>query len=371
MSTVFRLNAICRVVLSGLIVVTATSLNEQARSQSSGDIQWLEFSELGILGNGWDTGLAAPYSRLPEKASEVLPSVLIELGTHAAGLHSVFVSDADTLFFKWKVSNENLDMPHMPATGVSGLDVYVRSGNNWRWVKTGFPYQQTNQFSLAREGANPDTFLVYLPLYNAVDSVAVGMRDGENITSVSGLLMQPPIVFYGTSITHGCCASRPGMAYTAILERRLMRETINLGFSGSCKMEIEMASLLAEIDAAMYFIDCLPNMGATLVAERAIKFLRRLRELRPDTPIVLVEDRTYLDAFYFGARANANATRRNALRDAYDHLVSEGFKGITYLMENEQLGDDGDATVDGSHPNDLGFYRQANFFEGTIRRSLK
>src|SRR5690606_24273204 len=129
-----------------------------------------------------------------------------------------------------------------------------------------------------------------------------------------------PLVFYGTSITQGGCASRPGMVHTAILGRRLDRPVINLGFSGNGRLEIEVGKLLAELDPAVYIIDCLPNASEKEVAERTEPLVRLLREHRPDTPIVLVEDRSYTDAFLVTSKRQRNLSSRAAFRAAFERL---------------------------------------------------
>ena len=180
-----------------------------------------------------------------------------------------------------------------------------------------------------------------------------------------------PIVFYGTSITQGGCASRPGMTHTAILGRRLERPVINLGFSGNGLMEPEMASLLSELDPAVYVLDCLPNMTAELVTERVEPFVRTLRKARPSTPIVLAEDRTYSNAPLVPEPFERNRTSRAALKSAYEHLIASGVRNLHYLPGETQLGDDGEGTVDGSHPTDLGFFRMAEAFGKVIEPLLR
>src|SRR5262249_29415705 len=157
-------------------------------------------------------------------------------------------------------------------------------------------------------------YLLYLPLYNGVKSVEVGVPKGAALTKASPRPADhaKPLVFYGTSITQGGCASRPGMVHTAILGRRLERPVINLGFSGNGRMEREMAELLAELAPAVYVLDCLPNMDAALVAQRVEPFVRTLRKARPDTPILLVEDRSYTTAFLLDGPKQRNATSRAA-----------------------------------------------------------
>jgi lysophospholipase L1-like esterase len=137
---------------------------------------------------------------------------------------------------------------------------------------------------------------------------------------------------------------------------------INLGFSGNGKMEPEIADLLAELDPAVYVLDCLPNMTASEVEQRVEPFVRTLRKAHPSTPIVLAEDRTYSNAWLVSERRERNSTSRAALKAAYDRLLAASVKDLVYLPGDPQLGDDGEPTVDGSHPTDLGFVRMADVF---------
>src|SRR5258705_7674130 len=129
--------------------------------------------------------------------------------------------------------------------------------------------------------------LLHLPLYNGVSSVEIGLPKTATLARTTDRPKDRarPILFYGTSITQGGCASRPGMVHTAILGRRHDRPIINLGFSGNGKMEPELADLLAELDPAVYVLDCLPNMTAEEVEQRVEPFVRTLRKAHPTTPI--------------------------------------------------------------------------------------
>ncbi len=122
-----------------------------------------------------------------------------------------------------------------------------------------------------------EQYLVYLPLYNGVKSVEIGIPKGRKIAAAAAPSHQKPIVIYGTSITQGGCASRPGMAWTSIVGRQLETPVINLGFSGSGKMEPAMADLLAELDPSVYVLDCLANMSPEMLAERVEPFVEKLR----------------------------------------------------------------------------------------------
>ena len=209
-------------------------------------------------------------------------------------------------------------------------------------------------------------YLLYFPLYNGVEKVEIGVDADASFSGIKPR-RDKPVVFYGTSITQGACASRPGMAYPSILGRWLDRPVINLGFSGNGKMDGEVAELLAELNAQVYFIDCLPNMTGDLVTERTEPFVRAIRADHPATPIVLAEDRTSPTARANTAVARRHQTSRAALRAVFDKLGQADDKQLYYINGKRQLGLDGEGTVDGSHPNDLGFWRMAKRFHRVLK----
>src|SRR5262245_17570807 len=263
----------------------------RAKADPTGSILWYDLRLLDVEGQGWpDT--KSPYDRLPAKAEGVVRPPVWNLSRHSAGLCARFVTDATAIHARWTLTSDNLAMPHMPATGVSGLDLYVRAPDGvWRWLAVGRPTARTNTAQLVGNLApGKREYLLYLPLYNGVSSVEIGIPKGNTLAKgpERPAERQKPIVFYGTSITQGGCASRPGRVHTAILGRRLERPVINLGFSGNGTMDPEIARLLAELDPAVYVIDCLPNMTAPQVEERAEPFVRTLLKARPKTPVLLV-----------------------------------------------------------------------------------
>ena len=326
-------------------------------------LEWTDIRQLGLEGQGWrDT--KAPFDRLPDRAEGKVRDAVWSLSRHSAGMHVRFITDATNIHARWAVTSSNLAMPHMAATGVSGLDLYVKmEKGDWRWLAVGKPDKQTNNAALASDlPPGRREYLLYLPLYNGTHFVEVGVPSGATLQKAGlwGDTPRKPILFYGTSILHGACASRPGMVHSAILGRRFQFPHINLGFSGNGKMETELADLLAELDPSLYVLDCLPNMDAKEVTERVEPFVRKLRAGHPTTPIVLVEDRSYADSFLVTSKRERNDSSRAALKAAYDRLRQAGVKELYYLKGANLLGDDGEGTVDSSHPNDLGFMRQAD-----------
>ena len=214
-------------------------------------------------------------------------------------------------------------------------------------------------------------FMAYLPLYNGIDALSIGVPEGASFTALSPR-SDKPIVYYGTSIAHGGCASRPGNAYTAMLGRRLDIPVVNLGFSGSARMEMEIADLLCEIDAEIYVLDAGPNMTSQWIDERMIPFVKKLREARPNVPILIVEDRWFSNEWILPERHATGVNNHASEKRAFEELQKE-FDDLYYLSGETLLGEDldNDGTVDGSHPNDLGMYRQANALEAAIRPILE
>ena len=214
--------------------------------------------------------------------------------------------------------------------------------------------------------------MIYLPLRNGVTSLEIGVPKGSAISpGPARAAGSKAIVFYGTSITHGISASRAGMTHVAMLGRIFNREVINLGFSGNGRMEPEVTKFIAELDPAVFVLDCLPNMNAKDINERAENCVKILRTARPKTPILLVEDRNYPDGFLIASRREHNEQNHAAMRAVYAKMQHEKVPYLYYLKGDNLLGQDGEATVDGSHPTDFGFTRQAAEFQKALHKILK
>jgi len=336
-------------------------------------IKWHDVTQWGVEGRGWvDQERSKWFDRFPAKAEKTVTKSVWGLSRHSAGMMVRFKTDADTIHAKWKVTSSRLGMPHMPPSGVSGLDLYARdSKGKWRWAAATRPSKQEMQAILLR-GIKPGMreYALYLPLYNGTESLAVGVPESAKFEGL-GPRKAKPLIFYGTSITHGACASRPGMVHTAILGRRLEMPVINIGFSGNGKMHKEVGDLMAEVDAACYIIDCLPNMNEAMVMERCAPLVRQFRKARPHTPIVLVEDRRNANSWLVPTRSTHHDDNHAALQKVFKQLKADGVKNLHYLGGDLLIGDDAEGTTDGSHPNDLGFVRQADAFEPVLRKALR
>lgn len=373
----------CLGLMWGVLLCGYTGAGEplpKGDTRDDGATLWYDTLKIGIEGREW-TEVEAPFDRLPSKAKATVREAVWNLSRHSAGMCVRFSSNATHIYARWTLTNPKLEMPHMPATGVSGVDLYARDDAGvWRWVSCGKPSAQTSQEQLAHDlpplpggdAKKPREFRLYLPLYNGTQKLEIGVPKEADVYAAESFPAghEKPVVFYGTSITHGACASRPGMCHPAILGRRLEREVVNLGFSGNGRLELELADLLCEIDASVYVLDCLPNMTAPEVKERTEPFIKRMREKKPGTPLLLVEDRTYSDAMFHKEKRLRNDESRREFRAAFERLRAEGVGGLFYLEGEHLLGGDNEGTVDSSHPTDLGFWRQADAMTPVLRTIL-
>ncbi len=319
----------------------------------------------------------SPYDRLSANAEKTVRKDVWDLSRHSAGLMLRFKSNADQIIVRYKVTGEKA-MPHMPATGVSGVDLYaVSSDGDWLWCAGKYVMGDTIVYRFT--GLTPNDpyhqkgreYRLYFPLYNIVEWLEVGVPGGAAFNPLP-VRKEKPIVVYGTSIAQGGCASRPGMAWPAILGRKLDRPLINLGFSGNGRLEKEVIDLMGEIDAKMYVLDCLPNLDASDVAKSetvknlVIQSVRYLQQRNPNTPVLLVEHCGFTDeSLNSSHKKNVNALNQ-AQRLAFQQLKSEGNNNL-YLLSKKEIGLSMDGTVDGIHPNDLGMQDYADAYEKLIR----
>lgn len=330
-------------------------------------LRWLDIQSLAIEGRGWaDTD--QPFDRLPARARHIVNADVWNFSHDTAGMLVHFSSDTPELRIRGTLRKPKLEMAHMPSSGVSGLDLYTRADGGWQWFTSFRPEGSTEISGVIFQDipAQRREFLLYLPLYNGIRALEIGVSGSASCEAV--VRSERPVVFYGTSIVQGACASRPGMAYTSILRRRLDWPMVNLGFSGSGKAEPEVAALVAELEARLFMIDCLPNLQADQVG-RVEQFVGILRRRHATTPIVLVESVQYPNGVAVPARKERHERSNQALREIHARLARTD-RNLHLIPSADLIGTDGEGTVDGVHPTDLGMRRMADRVEPVLRRLL-
>lgn len=357
----------------------ATSLSQSAPVQAAAkkvppepSLSWQDVTTWGVEGRAWtDLPRKRWFARLPEVAEGKVTGPVWSLSQDSTGMLVRFRTDAKSIWADYALASEKVAQTNMAATGASGIDLYARDDRGtWRWVGVTKPVTTKIKQPLLEGGVGGmRDYLAYLPLRNGIETLAIGVEEGAKFESLPPRA-EKPIIFYGTSITHGISASRPGMTHPAILGRHLDAPVINLGFSGNGRMDAAVGELLGKVDAAIYVIDCLPNMNASEVREKCPALVRQLRAAQPRTPILLVEDRRNTNAWILPARDKHHTDNHAALRESFEALQKAGITDLHYLPGDHLLGDDSEAATDGSHPSDLGFMRQAAVFEPVLRKIL-
>ena len=301
------------------------------------------------------------YDRLPISYKEIVRQPVWDLSKSSAGLSIRFITNSTKLKVNWEVLN-NFQMDHMPDTGIKGVDLYFKQGDDWQYINTGRPQGLKNKYTLIENmNSQIKEFKVFLPLYDGIKNIEIGI-DSSSFIKKSEKNFKKPIIFYGTSITQGGCASRPGMVHTNIISRKLDVEVINFGFSGNGRMEKPIAELISSVEPLFYLIECMPNMiSPQNISERTIPLVDTIRDKNPNTPIIFVDlfkssisilnEKTKID----------NKEMDDALRAQFNKMINLGYKNIYYLETPKITDTDNEGTVDGVHFTDLGFKRYADF----------
>jgi len=347
-----------------IILFLISSISNVAFSQeSTNKDQTVYYGKESFLIEG--TGVAesekeSPYDRLPASYKNKVRKPVWDLSKNSAGISLRFNSNSSSVKVKWALLNDT-KMNHMAETGIKGVDLYCKVNGIWTYVNTGRPTAKENEASLI-SGLSPAEreFKLYLPLYDGTTKVEIGLESGSTITKPAAD-KKLPIVFYGTSILQGGCASRPGMVFTSIISRKLNVDCINFGFSGNGRMDPPMAELISGIKASYYVIDCLPNMTAKMVTDSVIPLAKTIRSKNPNTPIVFVENVEYTRTIFQASLLNSMNEKNQALRTEFDKLVKAGMKDLIYISAAGSIGTDYEGTVDGTHLTDLGYLRYADY----------
>lgn len=299
------------------------------------------------------------YRRLPRAWPEPFPEAVERLAWHTSGAQLRFLTDSRSLTLRTRLAGPP-SMVHMPATGQCGFDCYLDDGHGlYYYSTTKYPDQNVDQtiqlFTFPEKRLRH--VVVHFPLYQGVEKVEIGIEPEATVFEPWPYPSDQQLVFYGTSITQGGCASRPGMSYTNIIGDTLNMSCLNLGFSGSGKGEPVMARLIAAMDnLSMIVLDYEANAGIDGLRQTLPAFLDILRLSHPTVPIVVLSKPRYAQERFEPElrrlRLAGSSFQRQLVRDRR----SQGDQQIHFVNGGRLLGRDFDqCSVDGVHPTDLGF----------------
>lgn len=309
------------------------------------------------------------FCRLKKDSISRFGEGIQRLAMHTSGGILRFACDSPVLGVRVELTSGD-DMSHMPRSGSSGVDLYIGRGKEKRFYKTAMPdtYGETKYEALYRGyGSGMNEWTVNFPLYNGISRFQIGLVPGSIIQKPTTYTIQKPIAFYGSSITQGACASRPGNAYTHILCRWLDAGMVNLGFSGGALGEPGMAELIASLSMSLFIMDYDHNApGVEHIRNTHENFFKIIRKAQPLLPVIFV---TRPDT---DADPEECALRRDMIYRTYSNALQAGDKNVYFVDGHHLFGKENrDAcTVDECHPNDLGFMRMAESIFPTAKQAL-
>ncbi len=328
-----------------------------------------------IQNRGWSEEIGNSYQRLPNRAKDIVRGSVWDLSQNSAGLSIHFYTNADKIEVRYGVSGP-LAMNHMSATGKSGVDLYaIDPDGNWRLLTDRYSFGDTVRYSFnniieSNYHKKGYEYRLFLPLYNSITWLEIGVPESSEFSFIP-LLKEKPIVVYGTSIAQGACASRPGMAWTNILSRRLDYPVINLAYSGNGPLEKVKVDLINELEVSLIIYDCLPNMGNLTIDEvkkRTAYGVLAIRE-KSNIPILITDHIGYLNDEMIADRKEMSERLNKASREVFDSLKQAGVANIYYLHQ-DSINFPTDGAVDYIHPNDMGMQVYADAYEKVVRSIL-
>ena len=330
--------------------------------QNQKDIRYVDASQLTLIGKALPT--PHPYHRIDTVAFKGFSKSENQQARCSAGLAVVFRTNSPQIdllpLYKWEYRNDNV-------TGIAaaGFDLYIRQKNEWVYANSLAPSRRNEAFTLTY-GMEPGEkeCLLYLPMYSELESLKIGIQPGASIEAIPNPFGQKA-VFFGSSLTQGIGASRPGMSYPLQIERNTNLHVCNLGFSGNAKLQSYFARVIAAVEADVFVFDVFSNPDAKQIKERLQTFVDILTEKHPDTPLIFVQTiKRGNEAF--------NTLIREREKDKQE-VVEELMKSIVrkhpniYLLDNPLPAPDShDTCTDGTHPSDLGYYFWARNIEKKI-----
>lgn len=359
------MNILRKTAICGAIMLSAACVCP-LHAEEAQPLKYVDALNFRMINKGFaDT--ETPFTRLPKYLKDSVRADLWNRSECSSGLGIRFASNSKRVGVRYMLL-WNTHMYHMADTGLKGTDLYILTDDGrWEYVNTNRPIandkKECEKVFVENLDGRMHEYLIYLPLYDGVTKMEIAVDSLSEITmpKIDNPRKTKKIVMYGTSILQGGCATRTGMVATNMIQRDLNCEVVNLGFSGEGKMDQCMARAMAKIeDADVFVIDPVPNCTEMMCDTLTYGFIKTLRELRPETPIVMVEGPIYTyakyDSFFAGYLPKKNA----AFKKNYDKLIADGYKDLYYVTCDGLAGNDNEGTVDGIHFTDIGFRRYAD-----------
>lgn len=325
------------------------------------DVQSEPFRIYGVI---WEKGM---FRRMPEAAAQGISKGVYGLHTNTAGGRVRFVTDSAYVAIKTEYTP--CRKSHFPLTGSSGFDMYIGTGKDSRYAGTFVPpvdvedgYESVIDFATAGERI----ITINFPLYSEVRRLYIGLQQGAMLREAPEYSIKKPVVYYGSSITQGACASRAGSCYTSILSRQFDCDHINLGFAGSARGEEAMGEYIGGLDMEIFVMDYdhnAPNLAR--LKETHSRLFRQIRSRNPQLPIIIMPRPRY-------CHRGEDKARFDVIEQTYLDAKAGGDENV-YFVSNRELMEfvKDEGLVDNTHPTDSGFFNMTLALGKVFEKILK
>lgn len=321
------------------------------------------------------------YIRVPMDKCKQMSLGMEYFSKNTSGGRIRFKTNSKTLGIR--VTMPEIHVRNMCYAGSAGFDVYVdgkRTSDYYRTFIPPFGFGKNDSRTISSVWQGVITFptkreryiTINFPLYNIVEKVEIALDKKATLGHGKAYTYSKPIIFYGSSITQGGAASKPGNDSSHMVSRYFDCDFINLGFSGSGRGEIQMAQFIGGIDASMLILEYDHNAPSVEhLAKTHYPFYKTVRDLKPNMPIILVSKPDFYATTYYVTNQKQNVQRRQVVLDTYERAIKEGDKNVYFIDGKTLFNGDYyfDCTVDGTHLNDLGFYRVAKKYIAFIKKN--
>lgn len=331
--------------------------------------KWVDARDLAIHGHTQKCE-QHPYHRIDHAATN-LNKKLATMAEEAAGLYVTFKTNSSFVAASWSI------VPHRTRDNMSmiiqrGLDLYIKQDGEWRYAQSSriIPDPAVTSYKkllVKRLPKEEKEFMLYLPGWSEVKSLQIGIEEGATIEGTPSPFRHK-VVVYGSSITHGACASRAGMTYTAIMSRNLGIDFINFGFAGQCMMQPEFLEILQKCEADAFIFDTFSNPSAKVIEARLANFVEGITKAHPGKPLIFIQSAIPLETCVDPGRRAKRELRFGTAARIMKELQKQ-YKDIYLLDVKDVIGKDGSA--DNTHPNDLGFSRFVDTYQPKIAKILR
>ena len=360
-----------------LVAGTLISAFATCEAVAQQPLKYVDALQFRMINKGFED-TETPYTRIPMCLKDSVRPDLWNRSQCSSGLGIRFATDSKRVGVRYTLLWDT-HMFHMADTGLKGTDLYILTEDGkWEYVNTNRPIaneqKECEKVFVENLDGKMHEYIISLPLYDGITKMDIAVDSASVICNpkINTPRKEKKVVMYGTSILQGGCSTRTGMVATNMIQRDLNCEVVNLGFSGEGKMDLCMARAIASIqDADVFVIDPVPNCTEMMCDTLTYGFIKTIRDLRPEVPIIMVEGPMYSYAKYDSFFGSYLPKKNAAFRKNYEKLVADGYKDLYYVTCEGIAGYDNEGTVDGIHFTDIGFRRYADKLIPVIRPLLE